>query len=371
VALVHEWLCQWGGSESVVESFTRLFPGAPVHVSVSHPDARCRAVFDALDVRTSRLQRIPGGPAHHRWLLPLMPEAFARMDVGPADLVLSSSHAFAKSVRVPQGATHVCYCHTPPRYLWDLARLYNPGWKGALRRPLIARLRKKDREGARGVDHFIANSGHVAERIERTYGRRATVIYPPVDVDRFALTTREPESYFLAGGRMVGYKRLDVAVQAAAEAGFSLKVFGSGPELRRLKAMAGPTVEFVEGQISDARLLDLMEGARAFLFPGQEDFGILPVEVQAVGRPVIAWDHGGARETVVDGRTGVLYPDPSPAGLVAGIERFEMGRFTPTACRENAERFSRERFEREIAAEIARVCTSGKPHPASPRVSAS
>lgn len=371
MALVHEWFCQWGGSESVVQSFARLFPGAPIHVSVSHPDARCRAAFDAMDVRTSGLQRIPGGPARHRYLLPLMPGAFARIDLGNPDLVLSSSHAFAKAVRVPDGAIHICYCHTPPRYLWDLARLYNPGWKGALRRPILAHLRRKDREGARGVDHFIANSAYVAERIKRTYGRDATVIYPPVDVDRFRQTDRKPGSYFLAGGRMVGYKRLDVAVEAATRAGFALKVFGSGPELRRLKAMAGPTVEFIEGQISDAGLLDLMEGARAFLFPGQEDFGILPVEMQAVGRPVIAWGEGGARETVLDGRTGILYEDPSPAGLIAGIERFESGCFAPAECRANAERFSRERFEREIVAEIERVRTPGNPQPASPRVSAS
>lgn len=348
VGLVHEWVLQWGGSESVVRSLANLFPGAPLHVAVSDPDETGRATLGTLDIRPSRLQAIPTPLRNHRWLLPLMPGAFGAMDMSAYDLVLSSSHAFSKAVRVPDPAVHVCYCHTPPRYLWDLAGFYNRGVTGALRAPLLRRLRRQDLQAARRVDHFVANSKCVAERIERTYGREAPVIYPPVDIDRFALATREPGGYYLAGGRMVAYKRLEVAVEAANRAGFHLKVFGSGPEEARLRALAGPTVEFL-GRVDDGSLHDLVSGARAFLFPGEEDFGILPVEVQAVGRPVVGWGRGGARETVLDGRTGVLYDDPSARALLGAIERLEGAALSPLACRRNAERFGRPRFEREMA----------------------
>lgn len=392
VALVHEWIAQWGGAESVLESLVRVFDRAPIHTLLWNPDAKAREKFRDLDIQTTWLQRIPGGRSKHRMLLPLMPAAFEKLDLPEVDLVFSSSHAFAKGVRVPPGTLHICYCHTPPRYLWDLSRFYNPGVGGALRLPLIRRLRERDRLAAQRVDHFLASSRHVAGRIRRNYGREARVIYPPVDVDRFrsigdgasehdgALGSRPPlrggtgvarageadpaaGSYYLTGGRLVAYKRIEIAIEAANLAGFRLKVFGGGQERDRLEALAGPTVEFL-GRVPDDELVKLMAQARAVLQPGEEDFGIIAVEAQAAGRPVIAWNRGGARETVIDGQTGVLYDDASARGLLEGLDRLEAGTWWPHVAGRNAERFSRERFEEEILEEVFRVLkgrTNGRP----------
>ena len=279
MALVHEWLISWGGSESVLLSFARLFPDAPIFTSVYAPDARVRAAFSESEIRPSALQVVPGIRSVYRGTLPLMPWAFGRMDLSGFDLVVSSSHAFAKSVRVAPGAIHVCYCHTPPRYLWDLYQAYNPGLLGKLRAPLMLNLRKKDRESAKRVHKFIANSTYVADRISRSYERDARVIYPPVDVDQFTPSAYEGKHY-LAGGRMVHYKRLDLAIEAANRCGLKLVVFGDGPERTRLEELAGPTIEFI-GRVSTAQLAKLVAQSHAFLFPGEEDFGILPVEIQA------------------------------------------------------------------------------------------
>jgi glycosyltransferase involved in cell wall biosynthesis len=354
VTLVHDWITQWGGPESVLASLANVFEGASLNAGVWAPDAKSAETFRQLDVQPSRLQRIPGALSQHRLLLPLMPSAFESLRLPDSDLVVSSSHGFAKAVRVPADVLHVCYCHTPPRYLWDLVRLYNPGVRGALRWPLIRWLRGRDLRAARRVDHFLANSRHVAGRIRRTYGMEARVIYPPVDVERFGEVEAEPEDYYLAGGRLVPYKRIDRAIAAANLAGFRLKVFGEGPDRDRLESMAGPTVEFL-GHVSDDELPLVMARARAFLFPGEEDFGIVPVEAQAAGRPVIAWNRGGVRESVIDGQTGVLYDDPSANGLLEGLDRFEAGTWWPHVARRNAERFGRDRFEEEILEETFRV----------------
>lgn len=352
VALVHDWLVHPGGAESVLKSFMRLFPDAPVFTAVYHPDPPLEEVLESREVRCSFLQRFPGVRRYYRTLLPLMPSAFRNLDLSGFDLVLSSSHAFSKAVRVDDSARHVCYCHTPPRYLWDLYDEYNPGILGALRGPLLRWLRKADREASAGVDRFIANSLNVAERIRRSYFREAEVVYPPVDVDRFRLSAgMEVEDYLVAGGRLVPYKRVDVAVRAAALGSFPLKVFGEGPERRRLEAMAGSTVEFL-GRVDDEHLPGLLARSRALLFPGEEDFGILPVEVQATGRPVIARNRGGARETVRDGETGILYDGDSAAALAGAVEEFGSRPWDSGACVENAARFGRERFEEAIRTTI-------------------
>ncbi|MBT5696186.1 MAG: glycosyltransferase, partial [Gemmatimonadales bacterium] len=211
VSLVHEWLINWGGSESVLLALCRMFPQAPIFTAYNAPDERTQAAFSGKDIRSSALGVLPLAGRTYRLSLPLMPWAFRRMDLGPVDLVVSSSHAFAKAVSVPQGALHLCYCHTPPRYLWDLYQEYNRGIAGRLRGPVLRRLRKVDSAAARGVHAFVANSHFVAERIRMTYGREARVVYPPVDVDLFQPRVRE-RTHFLAGGRMVRYKRLDVAI---------------------------------------------------------------------------------------------------------------------------------------------------------------
>ena len=350
VALVHEWLISWGGSESVLLSLARLFPEAPIFTSIYAPDDRVRAAFSSHEIRTTALQMVPGVKSLYRGTLPLMPWAFGRMDLSGFDLVVSSSHAFAKSVRVDQDAIHLCYCHTPPRYLWDLYESYNPGLRGLLRSPILRILKRKDAQVAKNVGTFVANSAYVADRIFRSYGRGASVVYPPVDVDQFEIKGGQGR-YYLAGGRMVKYKRLDRAIEAANRESLPLIVFGDGPERARLKKLAGPTVEFT-GMVSQEQLTELIRHSRAFLFPGIEDFGILPVEVQACGRPVIALAQGGATETVEAGITGLLYEDDSVEGLIAAVHRFELETFDPEACRKNALRFSRDRFEDEMVVAI-------------------
>jgi len=353
VALVHEWLITWGGSESVLLSLARLFPDAPIFTSIYAPDDRVRTAFSAREIHTTALQMLPKARSLYRGTLPLMPWAFGQIDLSDFDLVVSSSHAFAKSVRVAPGATHVCYCHTPPRYLWDLYDSYNSGLLGALRAPLMRSLRNRDAEAAKHVHSFVANSSYVADRISRSYGREAKVVYPPVDIDRFTLPDREA-THYLAGGRMVRYKRLDLAIEVANRCSLPLMVFGDGPERGRLERLAGPTVEFVDW-ISTTQLAELVDQSHAFLFPGVEDFGILPVEVQAGGCPVIALARGGALETVKPGETGILYQDDSVEGLIDAIGQFEEMTFDPIACKNHAEQFRRERFEEEIIGAIATV----------------
>ncbi len=273
--------------------------------------------------------------------------AFRSFDLSGFDLVLSSSHACAKNVRTPPDALHVCYCHTPMRYAWEEGFLEGEDVGRATRLllpRLLARLRREDLAGADGPDVFVANSRHVAERIERYYGRSAEIVNPPVDVDHFLGLEREPRDYYLVFGRVVPYKRVDLAVAACARLGRRLKVAGDGRALDAVRARAaGEGTEFL-GEVPEAERDRLLGGARALLFPGEEDFGIVPVEAQAAGVPVIAYGVGGAAETVLDGRTGVLFGEQSATALAAGIERFEGLRLDARDARENARRFGRERF---------------------------
>ena len=336
----------------------RLFPSAPIHTLVFRPDARTESTFARATVVPTELDRIPMPSYFYRYALPFMPEVWRSTDLGEADLVVSSSHAFAKGARA-SGALHVSYCHTPPRYLWDLTKNYIPGLLTPVSRHVLDRLREQDVESAEQVDHFIANSCFVAGRISDTYGREAEVIHPPVDTHRFETVLPRDPSYFLAGGRLVGYKRIDLAIRACNEGGLPLVVFGDGPELRRLKRLAGPTVHFV-GQVDHATLLGLLGGAWAFLFPGIEDFGILPVEAQAAGIPVVARAEGGALETVVDGGTRILYPpqtsdDAHVKALLHAMLEAREHDWSPQRCRTNARRFSRSTFESKLGETLQRL----------------
>jgi len=353
VALVHEWLLTWGGSERVLQVLAGMFPDAPIFTGLTAPDAKVAAVFGHRDVHTSRLQRIPGSSRYYQKLLPLMPGAFEALDLSGFDVVISSSHAFAKAVRVAPPAVHLCYCHTPPRYLWDLYRTYSPGWRGTLAAPLARHLRRADVDASRRVSRFLANSRTVAERIHRHYGRESSVVHPPVDVELFSRAARGalPEDWFLAGGRMVPYKRLDVLVEAANRGRFELKVFGDGPERRSLERRAGPTVQFL-GALDDAALAERMARCRAFLFAAEEDFGILPVEAQAAGRPVVAWGRGGATETVVPGETGLLLEACTAGDFAWGAAEATRREWDPQRIRENASRFDPERFRAGIGAAL-------------------
>ncbi len=354
VAVVHDWLTIPGGSEEVVLQLLALFPDAELFTSVYDPRPWPPAITGR-PVHTSFLQRIPGATRHYPRLLPLMSRAFESFDLSGFDLVLSSSHANAKNVRTPPSTLHVCYCHTPMRYAWEPQFLAGEEIGGLTRRllpPILERLRRKDLAGAAGPDVFVANSVHVAQRIRRFYGRESTVVHPPVHVDRYLDLPRDPQDYYLCFGRVVPYKRVDLAIQAANRLGRRLKVAGGGRALDSLRGLAGPSVEFV-GRVSDAERDRVFTHARALLFPGEEDFGIVPVEAQAAGVPVIAYAMGGANESVLVGETGMLFTEQTPAGLAEAIERFENLTFDPSAGRRNAQRFAPERFRAEMASLIA------------------
>jgi glycosyltransferase involved in cell wall biosynthesis len=357
VAVVHDWLTIPGGSEQVVLELLEMFPQAELFTSVYDP-APWPAQITERAVHSSFLSRIPGAVRHYPKLLPLMNRAFRSFDLSRFDLVLSSSHACAKNVRTPKTALHVCYCHTPMRYAWEEGFLEGEEVSRAMRLalpPLLARLRREDLAGAGGPDVFVANSRHVAERIERYYGRSAEVVHPPVDVGHYlGIERREAEDYYLVFGRVVPYKRVDLAVAACERLGRRLEVAGDGRALESMRAAAGNGTKFL-GKVSAPERDSLLAGARALLFPGEEDFGIVPVEAQAAGAPVIAYGVGGAAETVLDGRTGVLFAEQSVGGLVTAIERFETLELDRQALRENAARFGKERFRAEMADVIERA----------------
>ncbi len=356
IALVHDWLITLGGADRVLLALHQLFPTAPVFVAL-YDSRRLPESFKTMNVRTSWLQHFPRSVERHRQLVPLMPFAFRTLNLHGYKVVLSSSHACAKGVRVDADAVHVCYCHTPMRYAWDLAPLYRRAWP-SLVRPIVhlaqAWLRGWDRRSARGVTYFIANSHFVADRIRRHYHREATVIYPPVDIDYFTPGGGGVDDFFLVVSRLVPYKRIDLAVEAFNQLGRPLVIVGDGPEASRLRALARPNVTLV-GEVSDETLRDYYRRCRALVFPGEEDFGIVPVEAHACGRPVIAYDAGGVRETVVAGRTGILFPEQSAAALMAVVQAFDHRAFDATVIRHQAERFSRQTFQRQMERFISRV----------------
>ena len=371
VAVVHDWLTIPGGSEQVVMELLEMFPSAEIFTSIYEPSAWPSIITDR-PIHSSFLQRVPGATTQYPKLLPLMTMGFRAFDLSGFDLVLSSNHACAKNVRVPEGVLHVCYCHTPMRYAWEEGFLEGEQ-VGPLARlvlkPLLAHLRRQDLAGAAGPDLFVANSQHVANRIERYYGRTAEVVHPPVDVDSFLALPRSPDDFYLVFGRVVPYKRVDLAVEACLRLGRRLKVAGDGRAMDSVRALLGRagggglggsdgtfggTIELL-GRVDEAQRDALLSGARALLFPGEEDFGIVPVEAQAAGVPVVGYGVGGARESVLDGTTGVLFAEQSAAGLAGALERFEGLDLQESQVRANAARFGRLRFREEMAGAIDRA----------------
>ena len=354
VALVHDWLTGMRGGEKVLESFCRVFPQAEIFTLFYQPGS-VSEVIAARKITASWLDRLPSARRHYRWFLPFFPQAIESLKLDGFDLVISISHAVAKGVR-SGGARHICYCETPMRYVWDVEEDYfrfgsGRRWKRALLGLARGRLRAWDLRSNARVDHFLANSENVRQCIARLYGRDATVIYPPVDTDFFNPGPRPPAPgpYFLVVSALEPYKRVDLAVEAFARLKLPLLVAGRGTEERALRRLAPANVEFL-GWVTDERLRELYRGCRALVFPGVEDFGIVPVEAQACGRPVVAFGRGGALETVLDGRTGVFFPEQTAESLAEAVRCLDKLDFHPAEARRNSLRFSRQRFEDEVRA---------------------
>jgi glycosyltransferase involved in cell wall biosynthesis len=349
VAIVHEFFCNLGGSDQVVADLHRLFPDAPVYILVVSDRNRGAELLEGMDLRPSFIHRLPFARRWHEPYLPLFPLAIESFDLTGHNVILSSSHVCAKGVIPPPEALHICYCHTPARYVWDLRFLYAQGLNPLLRAYnalVMHRLRMWDVSTTSRVDHFVANSHFVAQRIRRYYRRSATVIHPPVDTSFFTPGGKD-EDYFLIVSRLTAYKRIAMAVEAFNRLGHQLRIIGDGPERRQLHSLAGPNVRLL-GALSRAEVRDHMRACRALIFPGKEDFGITPVEAQATGRPVVAYGGGGALETVVDGVTGVLFDEQTPEALCEAVQRSSAISFDQDAIRRHALRFDREVFEAQV-----------------------
>ncbi len=359
VALVHDWLTGMRGGEKVLDAICELFPDAPLFTFL-HVEGSVSRRIESRAIRSSIAGALPRASRFYRHYLPLYPMLVETFDLDAYDLVITSSHCAVKSVVAPR-AVHVCYCHSPMRYAWDQFNEYfGPRQVGKAVslsiRPVMAALARWDASTGHRPDRFLANSQYVAGRIRRYYNRRSTVVYPPVDTEFFRPSAdgdvaARATPNFLIVSALVPYKRLDIAIEACRTLRVLLRIAGTGPELTRLQQLGGSDVEFLGWQPDD-RVRRLYQEASAVLLPGVEDFGMVPVEAQACGTPVVALDAGGARETVIDGRTGILVRDRSPEALAEGLSRALKTRFDSNEIRENARRFSRDRFLREFRAAV-------------------
>lgn len=352
VAIVHDWLVSYAGADRVVDCMHHVFPDAPIYTLV-YDKEKMPAWFRDYDIRTTWIQKLPFATKLYKKLLPLMPGAFEALDLSEYDLVLSSSSSCSKGVITRPDAVHICYCHTPIRYVWDFYYTYRVNANPLVRAVMpsqMHKLRQWDKCAADRVDYFIANSRYIAQRIKKYYRRDSDVIYPCVHINQSPFV--EKEDFYLVVGRFTWYKRIDLAVAACTKLGRRLVVIGTGDEESRLKAMAGPTVEFKGGGLSDEEVRGYYLRAKAFLFPGEEDFGITPVEAQSAGTPVLAFGRGGACETVEDGRTGLLFHAQTVESLAECIEKFEAEGVTCSKeeIRAHSLSFSEARFEEELRA---------------------
>ncbi len=349
VALVHDYLAQDGGAERVLKSFHDIWPEAPIFV-LFHDKVQL-SQFKNADVRESFIKRLPFGRKKYQWYLPLMPIATEKHNLHEFDVVLSSTSAFAKGVLTRPETVHISYCHTPTRYLWTdtheyIADLkYNKLVKAFLPR-LIHKLRVWDKMSVDRVDHFIANSGTVAHRIQKYYRRSSDILYPPVDFSSFSISA-DIRDYFVTGGRLVPYKRFDLVVHVFNRLGWPLKIFGDGPELSHLQSIAKKNISFV-GRVSDEEKARLLQHAKAFIHPQIEDLGITPIESMASGRPVIAFGEGGVTETVIPGETGVFFYTQTWEALLDVLLHFDHTAWDSERIRNWSEKFSEERFKDQV-----------------------
>ena len=342
-ALVHDWLVTFGGAERVLEELWNLYP-SPIFTLMNGE------ILPGKKVISSILQKMPGSLRFHRYFLPFFPWAIERFDLNEFEVILSNSHAVAKGVKKREDQLHICYCQTPMRYAWDLEQQYMENLGTVQRwgaKAVLKYMREWDRSSSNRVDHFIANSAYIAKRIERIYGRKATVIHPPVATEQFYLSEKK-DDFYLTVSRLVPYKKIELIVEAFASLpDRQLVVVGDGPEMGRIKAMATPNVKMM-GHQSDETVSSLLSKARAFIFAAEEDFGIVPVEAQASGTPVIAFGKGGACETVISGKTGIFFEEQTVPSLIGAIEHFEILDFDPVQIKAHAEMFNKERFRREF-----------------------
>ena len=352
-ALIHEWLVTQAGAESVLESIYKLYPGT-IHTLFHNPKGLVGTQWENVEVTTSMLQRMPFGKKRHRIYLPLYPMAIEQFDLRDYKLIISSSYAVAKGVLNSSDQLHICYCHTPMRYVWDLTFQYletsnlSKGLKSFLVRAIFHYIRMWDAMSSKRVNEFIANSHYIARRIYNCYNRTATVIYPPVDVDQFHPCDKK-EDYFIIVSRLVPYKRIDLAIEAFNKLKLKLLVIGEGPAMKHLKKIANKNITFLGHQPFD-EMQNYLNKARAFIFSAEEDFGIVNVEAQAAGVPVIAYGRGGALETVILDETGVFFYKQDVKSIVKAVKEFlsKEDEFDPDRIRQNAEQFPRSRFEHEF-----------------------
>ena len=357
VALVHDWLTGMRGGEKVLEGLCELYPDADLF-TLFHQPGSVSPLIERHRIQTSWLQRLPFASRHYRRYLPLFPSAVERFDLGGYDFVISSSHCVAKSVIPAVHARHLCYCHSPMRYAWDQFDAYfgvdRVGYAASrwVYRPTMTRLARWDAATAGRVHRFVANSRHVAGRIARYYNRTASVVYPPVDTTFYCPAAVSSESHFLIVSALVPYKRLDLAIEGCRRAGAHLRIVGDGPERQRLERLAGPDVTFL-GSLPDEAVRGEYRRAMALLLPGEEDFGIAPVESQACGRPVVAFARGGALETVIDGETGVLFNELTTESIYNALDRVSRLRVDTARLRAHAELFARDRHVQQMHDTIA------------------
>jgi len=349
IAFVHEYLNQFGGAERMLASLSELYPDAPIY-TLLYDEAATKGLFRDRTVRTSFLQSVPFAKTRHQWYPLLMPLAMEQFDFSQFDVVLSISASFAKGIITGPGTKHICYCLTPPRFLWDNSQQFVEefGFPRVIKKamlPFLSYVRVWDHHAARRVDEWWSISDFVSSRIEKYYRQPSRRFHPPVETEKFRIG--EPKDYFLMVGRLVSYKKFDIAIRAFNRLGLTLIIAGTGPERSALQELAGPTVQLL-GQVSDERLIELYAGARALIFPQEEDFGIVPLEAMASGRPVIAYAAGGALETVVAGKTGIFFSEQIPESLETAVREFDQATFDPAACRAQAEQFDVSIFKKNI-----------------------
>lgn len=350
IALVHDWLTGMRGGEKVLEVLCELFPNATLF-TLLHNKGSVSPTIEKMIIRTSIIQHFPKSVSRYQYYLPFMPCAIERFDMSEYDVVISSSHAVAKGVMVRKNATHICYCHTPMRYIWDQYENYfgkiQSGIPTRMAMSLFRRyLQKWDVKSSSRVNYFIANSKNVQERIKRIYNRESDVVYPPVETSRFKISQNDGE-YFLIVSALVPYKRIDIAVDAFNDIGARLVIVGVGSELEKLKKLANPNIEF-HGWASDHKLADYYENCKALIFPGEEDFGIVPLEAMASGKPVIAFAKGGALETVIENQTGIFFNDQNKESLVDAVKRFDIKKLHPNHIQLHALEFDRNIFKEKL-----------------------